>query len=68
LRLFGSLAKDDKWRKWGGDMHTAVGVDERMAAARYIGVGAEASSLGGGLVVVVLAIVKVAGYSVHGRR
>jgi hypothetical protein len=62
LRLFGSFAKDDKWTKWVGDMKTAVGVDERMAAARYIGVG-EASSLGGGLVQVVLAIVKVAGYT-----
>jgi hypothetical protein len=48
-------------------MMTAVGVDERIAAARYIGVG-EASSLGGVLVAVGLAMVKVAGCSVHGRR
>jgi hypothetical protein len=48
-------------------MNTALGVDERIAAARYIRVG-EVSSLGGELAEVVLAIVKVAGWSVHDRR
>jgi hypothetical protein len=48
-------------------MNTALGVDDRIAAARYIGVG-EVSSLGGELAEVVLAIVKVADCSVHGKR